>query len=44
MAIAATREGPAKAGELGGHFTDKLWALDTRLYRPDPTTLPDDAP
>lgn len=44
MAIAATREGPAKAGELGGHFTDKVWALDTRLYRPDPTTLPDDAP
>lgn len=40
MAIAATR---AEVGEgeqnLGGDFTEKLWALGTRLYRPDPTTV-----
>lgn len=22
--------------DLGGNFTEKLWALDTKLYRPDP--------
>ena len=27
---------------LGGNFTDRLWALDnTKLYRPDPTTVSD---
>lgn len=36
MAIAHGR-GPAPAGEDGGGtFTDKIWALGTRLYRPDP--------
>ncbi|MEE9212949.1 MAG: HD domain-containing protein [Phycisphaeraceae bacterium] len=43
MALAATRSGdPAKAAELGGNFTEKVWALETRLYRPDPTTVADD--
>ena len=27
--------------ELGGDFTEKIWALDTKLYRPDPTTVAD---
>jgi len=43
MALAATRDeqsGPQQ--DLGGNFTEKIWALDTRLYRPDPTTLPDE--
>lgn len=40
MSLSATREGEsAKNAELGGNFTEKLWALDTRLYRPDPTTV-----
>jgi 3'-5' exoribonuclease len=44
MAIAAARSDTgAKSDALGGHFTEKIWALDTRIYRPDPTTLPDDA-
>lgn len=40
MALAATRWGvqaEVKDAELGGNFTEKIWALDTRLYRPDPT-------
>jgi len=41
MAIGATRlEDPEKGQALGGHFTEKIWALNTRLYRPDPTSLP----
>ena len=40
MAVHAARSGDAPAaGEedaLGGNFTEKVWALDTRLYRPDP--------
>jgi 3'-5' exoribonuclease len=37
MAIAAARATPGKSEELGGHFTDKVWALgNVRLYRPDP--------
>lgn len=42
MALAATRgdAAPDADGEqLGGDFTEKIWALETRLYRPDPTTL-----
>jgi hypothetical protein len=36
MALAHAR-GPAPSGEDGGAaFTDKIWALGTRLYRPDP--------
>ena len=45
MVISATRnpDGSAvKGAELGGNFTEKVWALDTRLYRPDPTTLDED--
>lgn len=43
MAISATRADGGKPADLGGDFTEKLWALDTRLYRPDPTTVPDKA-
>ena len=47
MAISSTRsdeeeeaEGSDAASETsGGRFTEKLWALDTRLYRPDPTKI-----
>lgn len=47
MAIAATRTEDLVAkdaageenGDKGGLFTEKIWALDTRLYRPDPTKL-----
>lgn len=40
MAIGATRDAEEKKNaELGGHFTEKIWALDTRMYRPDPTML-----
>jgi 3'-5' exoribonuclease len=50
MAIAATRDadlpGASGSGEggnapegLGGSFTEKVWALGTRLYRPDPTRV-----
>lgn len=41
MAISATR-GDDAGKDLGSHFTEKVWALETRLYRPDPTTLVDD--
>lgn len=35
MVLAATR--PARAPlELGGNFTERHWAFDTRLFRPDP--------
>ena len=38
MAIGATRgDGAASAGD----FTERIWALETRLYRPDPTTVPE---
>lgn len=40
MALTATRGEDCGGGdELNGHFTEKLWALGTRMYRPDPTTL-----
>lgn len=41
MAIASTRADglEGKSTELGGNFTEKIWALDTRLYRPDPTMM-----
>jgi 3'-5' exoribonuclease len=35
MALAAARPDRATAG-LGGNFTEKQWALDTKLFRPDP--------
>lgn len=34
MSISAARDG--RENNLGGNFTEKIWALDTRLYRPDP--------
>lgn len=36
MAIAATRADEPGAADLGGHFTEKNWALGVKLYRPDP--------
>jgi len=43
MAIAAGRGESVKADAVAGNFTEKIWALETRIYRPDPTTLEDDA-
>ena len=41
MALTATRgDEDSPAPDLGSHFTEKIWALETRLYRPDPTKLP----
>lgn len=38
MAIGSTRSENAKVGgDLGGNFTEKIWALETRMYWPDPT-------
>jgi len=39
MAILHGRGENGKSEEAGGHFTEKIWALETRIYRPDPTTL-----
>jgi 3'-5' exoribonuclease len=41
MALRAARDGeaPSQATNLRGNFTEKIWALETRLYRPDPTKL-----
>jgi 3'-5' exoribonuclease len=39
MAITAARSDGGKAGDLGGNFTEKVWALETRIYRPDPTKI-----
>ncbi len=36
MALAAARPDHDRAFDLNGHFTEKQWALDTKLYRPDP--------
>jgi len=39
MAIAAAdRESEPKDEKLGGTFTEKIWALETRVYRPDVAT------
>ena len=35
MALAAARPDNL-AADLGGNFTEKQWALDTKLFRPDP--------
>ena len=35
MALAAARP-DHPLPELNGNFTEKQWALDTKLYRPDP--------
>ena len=39
MAISAARGESNKSDKVAGHFTEKIWALDPRLYRPDPTTV-----
>ena len=41
IAIEAGRgeAGDTKAPDVGGNFTEKIWALETRIFRPDPTTL-----
>jgi 3'-5' exoribonuclease len=36
LALTAARPVGGPAIESMGPFTDKIWALDTRLYRPDP--------
>ncbi len=36
MSISAVRGEQPGAAQRGGRFTEKIWALDTRLYRPDP--------
>jgi 3'-5' exoribonuclease len=37
MALAATRsDGVPSLEQGGGNFTEKQWALDTKLFRPDP--------
>ena len=41
MAVAATRAESAKVGGMGGNFTEKIWALETRMYWPDPTQVDD---
>ncbi len=40
MALSETRPTtPGPAADLAGHFTEKIWALGTKLYKPDPTTV-----
>ncbi|NJL30261.1 MAG: HD domain-containing protein [Phycisphaerales bacterium] len=44
MAITAANRGEGgmnQPADLHGNFTEKVWALDTRVYRPDPTTVED---
>ncbi|MEM9082082.1 MAG: HD domain-containing protein [Planctomycetota bacterium] len=36
MALAAARPDGEAENDLGGSFTDKVWALDTKLFKPDP--------
>ncbi|GIW74626.1 MAG: hypothetical protein KatS3mg103_1148 [Phycisphaerales bacterium] len=36
MALVAARRGRPAASDLRGDFTEKHWALGTRVYRPDP--------
>jgi 3'-5' exoribonuclease len=36
IALAAARPDREYAGDMGGNFTEKQWALDTKLFRPDP--------
>ncbi len=36
ISLDAARPDEAPAFDLGGNFTQKLWALDAKLYRPDP--------
>lgn len=50
MSIAETRDkidlasdSGAGGSQIGSDFTEKVWALNTKLYKPDPTTVPDPA-
>lgn len=36
IALCAARPDQERAFDLGGNFTERLWALDAKLYRPDP--------
>ena len=36
IALTAAKRDRLNPAELGGNFTEKQWALDTRLFRPDP--------
>lgn len=36
IALAAARSERKRSLNLGGNFTERLWALDTKLFRPDP--------
>jgi 3'-5' exoribonuclease len=36
IALEAARPAIAPAADLGGNFTEKQWALDTKLFKPDP--------
>lgn len=36
IALSAARPDQPRAYDLGGNFTERLWALDSKLYRPDP--------
>lgn len=36
IALAAARPIEQRAFDLRGNFTERLWALDTKLFRPDP--------
>ena len=42
IALSAARPDRKAAFDAGGHFTERQWPLDTRLYRPDPLA-PDNA-
>jgi 3'-5' exoribonuclease len=37
LALAEARPDTPGKADLGGDFTEKIWALDTKLYKPDPT-------
>ncbi|MBZ0173449.1 MAG: HD domain-containing protein, partial [Phycisphaerales bacterium] len=36
IALAAARPDEERAFDLRGNFTERLWAIDAKLYRPDP--------
>jgi 3'-5' exoribonuclease len=36
MVLAAAKREAGTGSALGGDFTEKIWALNTRIYRPDP--------
>jgi 3'-5' exoribonuclease len=40
MSLTYARPDPTPAAEGAAEFTDKIWALETRLYKPDPLAPP----